>query len=745
MTFQITDELVAEHGLSPEEYENAKRICGGREPTYPELGIFSVMWSEHCSYKSSRVHLKRLPTTGPRVLIGPGENAGVVDIGDGLAVCFKMESHNHPSFIEPYQGAATGVGGIMRDIFTMGARPIASLNSLRFGPADHPLTNHLVTGVVAGIGGYGNCMGVPMVGGEVQFHPSYAGNILVNAFNLGLIKSDAIFLGQATGVGNPVLYVGAKTGRDGIHGATMASDTFDDEAMKKRPTVQVGDPFTEKCLLEACLELFEAKLALGIQDMGAAGLTCSTFEMASRAGTGIDLNLDAIPPRAKGMTAYELLLSESQERMLLVCKPEDVDAVKAIYSKWDLDCVVCGEVTGNGQVRVSYQGELVVDLPARPLAEEAPVYDRPRKEPADLAARRRLDPALLAGADLQADLLTLVGSVNLASRRFVYRQYDHMVRVGTRVGPGGDAALVRVVGTDKALGMTADCNSRHVWLDPRNGAAMAVAESVRNLACVGAAPLGTTDCLNFGNPEKPEIMWEFSEAIDGIADACSVLEAPVIGGNVSLYNETDNEGILPTPTVALVGLREGMGESTPNPSSAFVADGHVVALIGDIAGETLGGSEYLFALKGATCGVPPRCNLSAEKAVSDAVRRLVADGVVVSAHDLSDGGLAVALAEATGCHNGQRIGATLALATDEDPRVALYGEAGARVVVSYPEAQAEEVATVCRRHGVALTALGHTGGDMLALKHGGGELSWSLDALFQAWDTGLQRHIGVGG
>ncbi len=712
MSIEITPELVAEHGLSDEEYARCKRICGDREPTWPELGIFSVMWSEHCSYKSTRIHLKRLPTEGPTVLIGPGENAGVVDIGDGMAACFKMESHNHPSFIEPYQGAATGVGGIMRDIFTMGARPIASLNSLRFGPPDHPRTKHLLTGVVAGIGGYGNCMGVPTVGGEVQFHESYAGNILVNAFNLGLVQADRIFLGQATGVGNPVIYAGAKTGRDGIHGATMASDSFDDEALEKRPTVQVGDPFTEKRVLEACLELFEANLVLGIQDMGAAGLTCSTFEMAGRAGTGIDLDLDRVPRRETGMTAYEVLLSESQERMLMVCAPENVDA---------------------------FEGETVVDLPAAPLADEAPVYDRPQT-PADLAARQAWDGEATWNP---SDLLTILGSPNIASRRFVWRQYDHMVRLGTRLGPGGDAALVRVLGTDKALGMTVDCNSRHVWLDPKNGAAMAIAEAVRNLACVGCAPLGGTDCLNFGNPEKPEIMWEIATSIDGMAEACRALGVPITGGNCSLYNETDDAGILPTPTVGVVGLRE-MPEGAANPSPVFVETGHVIAIVGQNRGETLGGSEWLYTLHGQTAGVPPVCDLAAEKATSDAVRTLVADGLVNSAHDVSDGGLLTALAECAACHYGRRIGATVEDATvtlndDEPVALATFGEGGARVVISYPKERRAAIEAVCAAAGAPITPIGTTGGDALSV----GDASWPLEALFEAWDAGLETHIGV--
>ncbi len=739
---QFTSEIIEEHGLSPDEWVRAVEICG-REPNLVELGIFSVMWSEHCSYKSSKVHLKRLPTEGPRVLLGPGENAGVVDIGDGLAVCFKMESHNHPSFIEPHQGAATGVGGIMRDIFTMGARPIASLNSLRFGPIDHPRTRHLLTGVVSGIGGYGNCMGVPTVGGEVQFHEKYAGNILVNAFNLGLVPANRIFLGQATGVGNPVIYVGSKTGRDGIHGATMASESFDDEALEKRPTVQVGDPFTEKRLLEACLELFERNLVLGIQDMGAAGLTCSTFEMAGRAGTGINLHLDAIPLRESGMTAYEILLSESQERMLLVCSPEQVESVRAVFEKWDLDCAVCGTVTNTGRVVVTHHGEQVVDLPASPLADNAPMYDRPYAPPEDLEVRRTLDESSCHSDDLLADLYALLSSPNLSSRRFIYRQYDHMVRLGTRVGPGGDAALIRIPGTDKAVGMTVDCNSRWCWLDPRQGAALAVAEGVRNLACVGAEPVGATDCLNFGNPERPEIMWEFAEAITGMAEACAALDAPITGGNVSLYNETDGVSILPTPTVAVVGLREGLSDESPNPSSAFRSNDSVVAVVGKVAGGTLGGSEFVLHKTGRTAGIPPSCDLSAEKVTSDVVRELVQGGLVESAHDVSDGGLLVALAECTGAHHGHHLGADIAWTGDETPTQAFFGEAGARIVVSFPADGYGAVQALAEKYGATLTLIGTVGGDRLIVSYNGHSITADLDEMYSRWDQGLANAVGV--
>ncbi len=591
-------------------------------------------------------------------------------------------------------------------------------------------------------------MGVPTVGGEVQFHPSYGSNILVNAFNLGLVPSDGVFLGQATGVGNPVIYAGARTGRDGIHGATMASDSFDDEAMEKRPTVQVGDPFTEKCVLEACLELFAENLVVGIQDMGAAGLTCSTFEMADRAGTGIALDLDRIPTRESGMTPYEILLSESQERMLLVCVPENADRVREIFEKWGLSCVICGEVTDDGRVKVTHQGQVVVDLPASPLSDEAPVYNRPSAEPVGLAERRQLNPTDFQSRDPKADLMALVASPNLSSRRFIYRQYDHMVRVGTRVGPGADAALIRVVGTDKALAMTVDCNGRYVWLDPHEGAAMAIAEGVRNLACVGAEPIGATDCLNFGNPERPETMWEFSGAIDGLKSACEALAVPIIGGNVSFYNETDEEGIIPTPSVGVVGLLESVEEDWRNPSAAFRDDEQVVAVLGHMAGETLGGSEYLFALHGETRGVPPRCRLDDEQAVSGVCRTLVRGGLVSSAHDVSDGGLLTALAECTGCHEGSvKVGAKLAWASDDDRTMAFFGEAGARIVISFPKANATQIEAAAQSANVPLTVLGTTGGDTLsvALDATDGTVEFEADttALYEAWSTGLTQSLGI--
>ncbi|HVI94665.1 MAG TPA: phosphoribosylformylglycinamidine synthase subunit PurL, partial [Anaeromyxobacter sp.] len=559
MTDAITPEVVAQHGLTPEEYEQVKRHLG-REPSLTELGVFSVMWSEHCSYKSSRVHLKSFPTTGPRVIQGPGENAGVVDLGDGLAAAFKMESHNHPSYIEPYQGAATGVGGILRDVFTMGARPIASMNSLRFGDASHPKTAYLLEGVVAGIGGYGNCIGVPTVGGEVMFHPSYNGNCLVNAFTLGILPADKIFLGTAAGVGNPVMYIGAKTGRDGIHGATMASAEFDASTEEKRPTVQVGDPFMEKLLLEACLELFQTDAVVGIQDMGAAGFTSSSVEMAGRAGNGLDLFLDQVPLREEGMTPYEILLSESQERMLLVAAEGKEDVVRRICTKWDLDVAIVGRVTDSGRWRAHWHGKVVADIPVDPLTEGAPKYQRPMTPHPALPALHAFDPsALPEPKDLGAVLLRLLARPTIASKEWVYRQYDHMVRLVGAVRPGGDAAVVRLaVGNEvharKGLALSVGANGRWCFLDPHLGAMHAVAECARNIACVGGEPIAITDCLNFGNPEKPEIMWQFAECVRGIGDACRALGTPVVSGNVSLYNETEGQGILPTPTIGMVGL-----------------------------------------------------------------------------------------------------------------------------------------------------------------------------------------------
>lgn len=712
----ITEALVAEHGLSPDEYQRILRVMG-REPTLVELGVFSVMWSEHCSYKSSRVHLRRLPTTGPRVLIGPGENAGVVDIGDGLTAVFKMESHNHPSYIEPTQGAATGVGGIMRDVFTMGARPVALLDSLRFGRLDHPKTRALVQGVVSGIGGYGNCMGVPTVGGETRFHPSYDGNCLVNAFCCGVAPRDGIFLGTAAGVGNPVFYVGARTGRDGIHGATMASDSFEGDGNeggsdKKRPTVQVGDPFQEKLLLEACLELMQRGCIVGIQDMGAAGLTSSSVEMAGRGGAGLLLELDLVPLRETGMNPYEILLSESQERMLLVIEDGREAEVFEVFSKWDLTSARVGRVTDDGVWRCTWHGKEVAAIPVQVLTEEAPVYDRPRARPSWQDEVQRM-PALPQPADWGAALLTLMACPDISDKRWIWQQYDHQVGVDTVIRPGADAAVVRIQGTDKALAFVADCNGRHVFLDPRVGTAGAVAEAARNLACVGAEPLGLTDCLNFGNPQRPEIMWQFSEAIDGMAEACRALEIPVISGNVSLYNETDGQGIVPTPGLAMVGLIEG---ALPTVTATFPEAGLEVALLGAPSGTSLGGSAYAFWVHGVDRGAPPTVDYALERDLQSAVRRLVRAGVVRVAHDCSDGGLAVALAEL--CLGG--IGGRFVLPQAGPLDAALFGEDSGRVIVAYPPERRAEVGGL---------VLGQTGGDRLVL----GPIDLDVSSLATAW------------
>ncbi|PZU10693.1 phosphoribosylformylglycinamidine synthase subunit PurL [Sphingomonas sp.] len=636
----ITPEIVAEHGLSPEEYE---RVLGalGREPNLVELGIFSVMWSEHCSYKSSRLHLKKLPTTGPQVICGPGENAGVVDIGDGQAAIFKMESHNHPSYIEPYQGAATGVGGILRDVFTMGARPIANLNALRFGRPDHPKMRHLIAGVVHGIGGYGNCVGVPTVGGEVNFHPAYDGNILVNAMTVGIAETDKIFYSAASGVGNPIVYVGSKTGRDGIHGATMASADFGEDSDEKRPTVQVGDPFTEKLLIEACLELMASDAIVAIQDMGAAGLTSSSVEMASKGGVGIRLIMDDVPQRETAMTPYEMMLSESQERMLMVLKPGREDFAKAIFEKWELDFAVIGTVTETGRMELVWKGETVCDIPLGPLADEAPLYDRPHvPTPA---------PAPLANipecGDVAADLLKLMGSPDIASRRWIWEQYDTQVGGDTVQRPGGDAAVVRVHGTGKALAMTTDCTPRYCFADPAMGGRQAVAEAWRNLTAVGATPLAITNCLNFANPQRPEIMGQIVGALEGMSDACRALDFPIVSGNVSLYNESKATGggsaILPTPAIGAIGL---LKDWTRSVGIGFRNPGDVILLVGARRGE-LGQSLWLRELHGREEGAPPAVDLATERKTGDYVRNGIEQGWISACHDVADGGLAVALAE----------------------------------------------------------------------------------------------------
>jgi phosphoribosylformylglycinamidine synthase subunit PurL len=642
----ITPQIVAEHGFTTQEYERVLHAMG-REPNITELGIFSVMWSEHCSYKSSRIHLKKLPTTAPWVICGPGENAGVIDIGDGQAAIFKMESHNHPSYIEPYQGAATGVGGILRDVFTMGARPIANLNALRFGRPDHPKMRHLIDGVVRGIGGYGNCVGVPTVGGEVNFHPAYDGNILVNAMTVGVADTDKIFYSAASGVGNSIVYVGSKTGRDGIHGATMASADFSDDTEEKRPTVQVGDPFTEKLLIEACLELMATDAIVAIQDMGAAGLTSSSVEMASKGGCGIRLNMNAVPQRETGMTPYEMMLSESQERMLMVLKPGREAMAEAIFHKWELDFAIIGEVTDTGHMVLDWNGEVVADIPLGPLADDAPQYDRPYISKEEYKVWANVKPLgdIPESTDIAADLLKLMASPDIASRRWIYEQYDQKVGGDTVQPPGGDAAVVRVHGTDKALAMTTDCTPRYCYADPYEGGKQAIAEAYRNLSAVGATPLAVTNCLNFGNPQRPEIMAQFVGCLEGMADACRALDFPIVSGNVSLYNESKATGggsaILPTPAIGAVGLLKDWRKAV---GIGFKSEGEHIYRLGEATGE-MGQSLWLREIHGRESGQPPQVDLNAELSVARFVRSCVGSGRVTSVHDVSDGGLLVAVTE----------------------------------------------------------------------------------------------------
>ena len=722
----ITPQLVAEHGLSVEEYTRIVDAMG-REPNLTELGIFSVMWSEHCSYKSSRIHLKKLPTTGPQVICGPGENAGVIDIGDGQAAIFKMESHNHPSYIEPYQGAATGVGGILRDVFTMGARPIANMNALRFGRPDHPKMRHLIAGVVGGIGGYGNCVGVPTVGGEVNFHAAYDGNILVNAMTVGIADQDKIFYSAASGVGNSIVYVGSKTGRDGIHGATMASADFGDDTDAKRPTVQVGDPFTEKLLIEACLELMASDAIVAIQDMGAAGLTSSSVEMASKGGVGIRLDMDKVPQRETDMTAYEMMLSESQERMLMVLKPGREAFAEAIFRKWELDFAVIGEVTealaDGGHMVLVHHGEIVADIPLAPLADDAPLYDRPYvKTP---------PPPLLAdvpeSTDLITDLLKLMASPDIASRRWIWEQYDQKVGGDTVQPPGGDAALVRVHGTKKALAITTDCTPRYCFADPYEGGKQAVAEAYRNICAVGARPLAVTNCLNFANPQRPEIMGQFVGCLEGMSEACIALDTPIVSGNVSLYNESKATGggsaILPTPAIGAVGLLADWSKSA---TIAFKAPGEDILILGHTIGH-LGQSIWLRELHGREEGPPPPVDLAAERRAGELIQALIADGLVTAVHDCSDGGAAVALAEMALAGN---IGVIVPV-VPQIPNTAaiLFGEDQGRYVVTTRDAAA--VRARASEANIFSIPLGSTGGDAFGfdLIERGGVQSVSLTGL----------------
>ncbi len=700
---QITAEAIAAHQLTSEEYQKILSLLG-REPTFTELGIFSVMWSEHCSYKSTRIHLKKLPTESERVLQGPGENAGIIDIGDGLAIAFKIESHNHPSFIEPFQGAATGVGGILRDIFTMGARPIAVLDSLRFGKLDDPETGarnrRILEGVVSGIAHYGNCFGVPTVGGECVFEASYDGNPLVNVFALGVFRHDEIFFGRASGVGNPVLYVGAKTGRDGIHGASMASAEFTEESKQKRPNVQVGDPFMEKLLLEACLEAMKTGAVVGIQDMGAAGLTSSTCEMGSRAGTGIEIDLQYVPQREPEMTPYEIMLSESQERMLLVAEHGRADEVVRVFRKWGLDAVQIGVVTADGLLRVKHHGEIYAEIPNPALADEAPRYDRPFTTPLRNAPLHGPD---VHSADLTADLKALLSSGDLCSKRWIWEQYDYQVRTNTLAGPGAEAAVVRIKGTNTSIAMSLDGNGRYCALDPREGTKLIVAECCRNLSTAGALPIATTNNLNFGNPERPEIMAQIVESIEGLAEACRFFEVPVTGGNVSLYNETLGAPIVPTPVVGIVGTLE----TAPPIPIWFQRAGLPVILLGGLGNpdcHELGGTQYAKAIYDLLWGEAPRLDMDYEKRVQTTIRELVRERAVESAHDLGEGGLAVALAE---CSFGPaNVGAAIDLDSDLEPELLLFHEGPSRILVS--TATPERIFAAADRNGVQAVPIGVT-------------------------------------
>ncbi len=723
---EITPEIVAEHGLTEDEYQKVLEIMG-REPNITELGIFSVMWSEHCSYKSSKKWLKTLPTEAPWVICGPGENAGIIDIGDNQAVIFKMESHNHPSFIEPYQGAATGVGGILRDVFTMGARPIANLNALRFGRPDHPKTRHLVSGVVAGIGGYGNCVGVPTVGGECAFHSSYDGNILVNAMTVGLADADNIFYSAAAGVGNPIVYVGSKTGRDGIHGATMASAEFSEDAEEKRPTVQVGDPFTEKLLIEACLELMATDAIVAIQDMGAAGLTSSSFEMASKGGVGIEMDLDKVPQREKDMTAYEMMLSESQERMLMVLEPGKEGLAQAIFEKWELDFSIVGRLTDTGRMVLRHQGGVIADLPIDPLALASPEYDRPwvptPKAPVVEAA------SVPAPNDVMMALKTLIGCPDLASKRWIWEQYDHMVMGDTVARPGGDAAVTRVHGTKKGVAMTSDCSPRYCLADPIQGGRQAVAEAWRNLTAVGARPMAVTDNMNFGNPEKPEIMGQFVGAIEGMRDACAALSFPVVSGNVSLYNETSGSAILPTPTIGAVGLIPDIANMA---TVGFKREGDAILLVGDTMG-WLGQSAYLREIEGREDGAPPPVDLDVERRNGDFVRELIQRGRVDTCHDVSEGGLLVAIAEMAMAGG---VGADLVPPETDALHAFLFGEDQGRYVVAMPESDAATLHDEGIARAVPVVRIGTTSGKSLILNNSSSILVSELRDINEGWMPG---------
>jgi phosphoribosylformylglycinamidine synthase II len=768
-----TPEMIREHGLTPEEFEKIKELLGGREPTRTELGIFSVMWSEHCSYKSSRVHLKRLPTRSKLVVQGPGENAGIVDIGDGWACAFKIESHNHPSFIEPFQGAATGVGGILRDIFTMGARPVAVMDSLRFGPISTSVViglrpvqagqspastqteptqaeihkNHSVMeGVVSGVASYGNCFGVPNLGGEVKFEPCYSGNPLVNAFALGLVRRDQIFYGRASGEGNPVIYVGSKTGRDGIHGATMASEEFSEGSEAKRPNVQVGDPFLEKLLLEACLEAMQTGAIVGIQDMGAAGLTCSTCEMGARGGTGVEIELDRVPQRETGMTPYEIMLSESQERMLLVAQKGREEEVFRVFEKWGLDAVEIGQVTRDAKMRVLEHGQIVAEIPNAALTDDAPVYKRPLarwEPPVDREKPQHIHFA--ESADFTAQLKHLLASPNICSKRWVWQQYDHMVQTNTVEAPGaGDAGVIRIKGSKRGLAMALDGNGRWCYLDARLGAMHAVAEAARKVACAGATPIGATNCLNFGNPEKPHIMWQFSQVIDGITKACEELDTPITGGNVSFYNETLGEGIYPTPVIGVVGLLEDVHQAAKMHFAH--ADRKIVLLRANETGDAVdaelefGSSEYAKQILGAVWGYPPELDLEKEATLQRALVAMIQAGLIESAHDCADGGLAVALVE---CALPAGIGLNVRLAKGQAAlEFPLFAEDASRVVISCDAGQLPRIKQVAEEYGTFADVLGGTGGDNVEIAVDGQRvISASIGDLREAYEGALEKAL----
>ncbi len=727
-SIKITPNIIAEHGLNAEEYALILDIMG-REPNHTELGIFSVMWSEHCSYKSSKKWLKTLPTTAPWVICGPGENAGVIDIGDGKAVIFKMESHNHPSYIEPYQGAATGVGGIMRDVFTMGARPIANLNALRFGSIEHPKTRHLVAGVVSGIGGYGNCMGVPTVGGECEFDAAYNGNILVNAMTIGLAETDRIFYSAASGIGNPIVYVGAKTGRDGIHGATMASTEFNADTEEKRPTVQVGDPFTEKLLLEACMELMATDMIVGIQDMGAAGLTSSSFEMASKGGMGVELDLDMVPQREPDMTAYEMMLSESQERMLMVLKPDCEEAAKAIFDKWELDFSVVGRLTDTGHMVLRHKGQVVADLPIDPLAEASPEYDRPWVKTVAAKTAATVTGTVARQQPLEV-LKALLATPDLASKRWIWEQYDHMVMADTVVRPGGDAAMVRVFGTNKGLASTSDCTPRYCFADPIQGGKQAVAEAWRNITATGATPLACTDNMNFGNPQKPEIMGQFVGCIDGMGQACIALDFPIVSGNVSLYNETEGKAILPTPVIGGVGIIDDISKCA---TIAFKDSDHILIVIGDTLGH-VGQSLYMKLAEpdNKTTYAPPLVDLESERTNGDFVRQQILAGTVTACHDISGGGLLIAVAEMAMAGN---IGVQLDPAFTEDGSINdwMFGEDQARYLLTTGPDNSQALLQAAQSAGVRAMCLGTTGGETISIDQHGQVALQDLRACHEGW------------